>query len=142
MLKNIPHIIAPELMKILMEMGHSDVVIIADANYPAAAHAKRLIRAEGVQIPELLEAIMYFFPLDNFVDNPVRLMSPLDSEPTPEIWKNYETIIRKFDQEKAFKGFSYIDRLDFYEESEKAFVIIQTATTDRYANIVLQKGVI
>lgn len=142
MLKNIPHIIAPDLMKILMEMGHSDVIIIADANYPAAAHAKRLIRADGIQIPELLKAILNFFPLDHFVEYPVRLMRPLDTEPTPEIWNEYEKIVRNFDEEKAFDGFAYIDRLDFYEESEKAYVIIQTATTARYANIVLQKGVI
>lgn len=61
MLKNIPKIISPELMKVMMEMGHSDVLIIADANYPAAAHAKRLIRLEGVEVPELLEAILPFF---------------------------------------------------------------------------------
>ena len=142
MLKNIPQIIAPDLMKILMEMGHSDLLIIADANYPAAAHAKRFIRADGIQIPELLDAIMYYFPLDHFVEYPAMLMKPLDTEPTPEIWTEYEDIIRKYDEEKAFKGFDYIDRLHFYEESEKAYVIVQTATTARYANIVLQKGVI
>lgn len=142
MLKNIPKIISPDLMKILMEMGHGDVMIIADANYPAAANAKRIVRAENAEIPELLDAILQFFPLDVFVDNPVRLMQHLSTEPKPDIWDQYERIIRKHDEEGAFKQFDFIDRLPFYEWSRSAYVIVQTGTTARYANIVLQKGVI
>lgn len=141
MLKNIPKIISPELMKVMMEMGHSDVLIIADANYPAAAHAKRLIRLEGVEVPELLEAILPFFPLDNFIKHPVRLMRNLPTEPTPEIWDVYKRILKKHDTDRAFQEFDFADRLLFYEESEKAYLVVQTGTTARYANIVLQKGV-
>lgn len=141
MLKNIPKIISPELMKVMMEMGHSDVLIIADANYPAAAHAKRLIRLEGVEVPELLEAILPFFPLDNFIKHPVRLMRNLPTEPTPEIWDVYKRILKKHDTDRAFQEFDFTDRLLFYEESEKAYLVVQTGTTARYANIVLQKGV-
>lgn len=141
MLRNIPKIISPELMKVMMEMGHSDVLIIADANYPAAAHARRLIRLEGVEVPELLEAILPFFPLDNFIKHPVRLMRNLPTEPTPEIWDVYERILKKHDTDRAFQEFDFADRLPFYEESEKAYLVVQTGTTARYANIVLQKGV-
>lgn len=142
MLKTIPKIISPELMKIMMEMGHSDVLILADANFPAAAHAKRLIRAEGVEVPELLEAILPYFPLDDFVDAPVRLMPNLSTEPVPEIWDVYEKIIRNSDEAHVFKKFAFTDRLKFYKKAEEAYVIVQTATTARYANIVLQKGAI
>lgn len=142
MLRTIPKIISPELMKIMMEMGHSDVIILADANYPAAAHAKRLIRLEGVEIPDLLDAILKYFPLDYFVEHPVTLMKNLSTEPVPEIWKKYDEIIRQRDQDNAFKEFRYIERLPFYKESEDAYLIVQTATTARYANIILQKGVI
>lgn len=141
MLNNIPKIISPELMKVMMEMGHSDVLIIADTNYPAAAHAKRLIRLEGVEVPELLEAILPFFPLDNFIEHPVRLMRNLPTEPVPEIWERYDSILKKHDTDRVFQEFKFIDRLPFYEESEKAYLIVQTGTTARYANIVLQKGV-
>ncbi|MEG0228750.1 MAG: RbsD/FucU domain-containing protein [Lachnospiraceae bacterium] len=142
MLKQIPKIITPDLMKIMMEMGHADIMIFADANYPAYSNAKKLIRLPGVEITELLEAVLPYFPLDCFVANPVRLMRNLDSEPIPEIWDTYKEIIRKYDEEKAFADFSLIDRLPFYEESQKASVIVQTTTTERYANIALQKGVI
>lgn len=142
MLKKIPKIISPELMKTLMEMGHSDVIILADANYPAAANAKRLLRADGVEIPDLLSAILEFFPLDSFVPNPVKLMDHLRSEETPKIWSKYEEIIKAYDDENAFCQFDFVDRHLFYEESGKAYAIVTTATTARYANIVLQKGVI
>ena len=77
MLRNIPKILPPDLVKAMMEMGHSDMMIISDAGFPGAAHAKRLIRMDGVMIPELLEAVLKMFPLDNFVDTPVRLMRNL-----------------------------------------------------------------
>jgi len=142
MLREIPVIITPELMKAMMEMGHSDTLILADANFPAATNAKKLIRAEGVEIPELLEAILRYFPLDNYVQHPVSLMKPLEHEPVPEIWAEYESIIRKYDKEKAFSEFKYIERLDFYKEAQNAYIIVQTGTTARYANIILQKGVV
>ncbi len=142
MLKTIPDIISPELMKYMMEMGHSDVMVIADANFPAVTHAKRYIKLDGVQIPDLLQAILKYFPLDNYVEHSVKLMKHLSSEPVPEIWEEYKTIIQEDCTLNEFKSFGMIDRLPFYEETEKAYVVVQTATTAKYANIMLQKGVI
>ena len=140
MLRGIPKILPPELVKCMMEMGHSDYLIIADANFPGTAHAKKMIRMDGIMIPELLEAILQVFPLDNFVDDPVRLMPNLPSEPVPEIWETYRELLAKYDKDNAFKEFAFIDRLPFYEHAEKAYVIIQTGDESRYGNIILQKG--
>ena len=62
MLKNIPSILSPDLLKILMEMGHGDEIVIADSNFPAASIARhtvsrKLIRLDGHGIPAVLEAI-------------------------------------------------------------------------------------
>lgn len=141
MLRNIPKILPPKLVKLMMEMGHGDILLIADANYPGASHAKHMIRMDSVEIPELLEAILPFFPLDNFISSPVRLMRNLPTEPVPEIWKTYRELLEKYDTDHAFQDFDFIDRLPFYEESEKAYVIVQTGDTARYGNIILQKGV-
>ncbi|MDO4632450.1 MAG: RbsD/FucU domain-containing protein [Eubacteriales bacterium] len=141
MLRNIPKILPPELVKCMMEMGHSDKLILADANFPGTAHAQYIIRMDSVEIPELLEAILPFFPLDNFVPNPVKLMRNLPTEPVPEIWETYRTLLKKYDTDHAFQDFEFIDRLPFYEDAENAFVIVQTGDTARYANIILQKGV-
>jgi L-fucose mutarotase len=133
---------SPELMKYMMEMGHSDVLVLADANFPAASHARRYLKLEGVEITELLEAILKYYPLDGYVNESVKLMKHLSDEPVPEIWKEYETIIKKNSTTEEFKNFGMLQRYQFYKEAERAYVIVQTATTARYANIMLQKGVI
>jgi L-fucose mutarotase len=142
MLRNIPPVITPDLMKIIMEMGHADYIVLADANYPVMSGAKRAVRLDGVQVDELLDAVLQFFPLDSFVPAPVTLMNYLPAEPKPEIWAKFDQIIKKYDIEKAYKEFRLIERLDFYEYARGAYAIVQTGTTARYANIGLQKGVI
>ena len=141
MLRNIPKILPPELVKDMMEMGHADFLVIADAGFPGTAHAQRIIRMDSVEIPELLEAMLPFFPLDGFVDDAVRLMSKLPQEPEVTIWETYRKLLNQYDQDKAFKEFTFLERLDFYEEARKAYVIVQTGDTARYGNIILQKGV-
>lgn len=140
MLRGIPKILPPELVRDMMMMGHSDFLILADANFPGAAHARRLIRMDGILIPELLEAVLQLFPLDNFVPDPVRLMRNLPTEPVPEIWQAYKRLLKQYDRDGAFKDFALIDRLPFYKEAEDAYVIVQTGDESRYANIILQKG--
>ena len=71
MLKNIPSVLSPELLKTLMEMGHGDYLVIGDGNFPAATNAKRLIRCDGHGVPEILDAILKLMPLDTYVENPV-----------------------------------------------------------------------
>lgn len=142
MLRGIPVILSSQLIKTMMDMGHSDCLILADANFPAESCAKRLIRLDGVEIPDLLRALLPFYPLDTFVGDPVRLMRNLPEEPVPAIWNVYRDILRELDFQRAFNEFSFIDRLPFYEQARNAYAIVQTATTARYANIVLQKGVL
>lgn len=142
MLRGIPKILSPKLLKILMEMGHNDYIILADANYPGTACAKRLIRADGIEVTDMLDAVLKFYPLDTFVDDPVILMRPKPDEPTPEIWEEFRKIIAKRDEEKAFKNFHLIDRFAFYDFAKNAYAIVQTGTTARYANISIKKGVL
>ena len=142
MLKNIPSILSPDLLYVMRTMGHGDVLLLADANYPAATGARSLIRLDGVEITAVLDAVLSLFPLDNFVENPVALMKPRPQDPTPEIWSEFKTIIEKHDTEKAFKDFELIERMAFYEYAKNAFAIVQTGTTARYANIAIKKGVI
>ena len=141
MLRNIPKILPPDLVKYMMEMGHADYIVIADAGFPGTTHAKRMVRMDSVEIPELLEAIMKFFPLDNFVNNSVRLMQKLPHEPEVTVWETYRKILKTYDTDEAFKDFEYLDRHEFYNQADDAFVVIQTGDTSRYGNIIIQKGV-
>ena len=144
MLKNIPKIISPELLKVLCEMGHSDRIVIADANFPAERIGKNgiVLRADGHSATEMLDAILTLFPLDTYVDAPVSLMQVMPGDPveTP-IWDTYKAIVAKHDARGA-AAFGEIERFAFYEEAEKCYAIIATGETALYANMILQKGVL
>ncbi len=141
MLKNIPPILSPELLKILMEMGHGDEIVIADGNFPAASTARRLVRCDGHNVPEILDAILKLFPLDSYVEAPVALMQVTkgDTVETP-IWDTYREIINKYEA-KANK-ISTIERFAFYEKAKDAYAVIATGEKALYANIILKKGVV
>jgi len=139
MLKNIPKTLSPNLLKILMEMGHGDEIVIADGNFPAASHAKNLIRADGLGVPQLLDDILSLFPLDSYVDHPVILMATTKNDPTPTIWDTYNKIISKHDPQAKT---TTIERFAFYERARNAYAIIATSEAALYANIILTKGVI
>jgi len=142
MLKGIPEIISPDLLKLLMEMGHGDDLVIGDINFPAASNAKRLVRCDGHGAPPLLDAILKFFPLDKFVEKPVTLMSVVKGtlDKTPEIWEEYRNIIKKYFN--SFTDFEYIDRFQFYERARDAYSIIATSEKALYGVIILKKGVL
>ena len=144
MLKGIPKILSPELLKVLCEMGHSDCLVIADGNFPAESIGKDaiVIRMDGHGACEVLEAILQLFPLDTYVEHPVNLMQvmPGDKVETP-IWKSYEEIVEKADDRGA-GAIGQIERFAFYEEAKGAYAIIATGESALYANIMLQKGVV
>ncbi|MDQ0058544.1 L-fucose mutarotase [Paenibacillus harenae] len=141
MLIGISSKISPELLKVLMEMGHSDEIVLADGNFPAASHARRLIRADGHNVPELLDAILRLFPLDQYVQKPAALMQvvPGDTAETP-IWEQYRSIIAKRTGLDA--PLEEVERFEFYERAKKAYAIIATGENALYANLILKKGVI
>ena len=140
MLKNIPSIISPELLKILHEMGHSDEIVIGDGNFPAASNAKRLIRADGHGVPELLDAILQLFPLDTYVDAPVMLMQVTPGDDVdPVIWNDYRKIVDKHQNNVKFEE---IERFAFYERARDAYAIVATGESALYANVILKKGVV
>lgn len=138
MLKGIPSIISPELLKIMMEMGHGDELVIGDGNFPGASMNERCVRCDGHNVPELLEAILKLFPLDVY-QKPVYLMEkvPGDTVETP-IWDTYAEIIKPYTDET----FEMVERFEFYERAKKAYAVVMTGESALYANVILKKGVV
>lgn len=140
MLKNIPSIISPELLKILHEMGHGDEIVIGDGNFPAASNAKKLVRCDGHGVPELLDAILKLLPLDTYVDAPVMLMQVTPGDDVdPVIWKEYRKIVDAHQNDVKFEE---IERFSFYERARDAYAIVATGESALYANVILKKGVV
>lgn len=146
MLKGIPKILSPELLKVLCEMGHSDRIVIADGNFPSESMGKDaiVIRCDGHGVPEILDAILQVFPLDTYVENPVNLMQLMPDDvgkvETP-IWDTYKEIVKKLD-DRGEAAIGNIERFAFYDEAKTAYAIIATGESAIYANVMLQKGVV
>jgi L-fucose mutarotase len=141
MLKNVPAILSPELIKVLMEMGHGDEIVIADGNFPCYTHNNNVIRMDGNNGNDVLEAIISLMPLDSYSDTNVTLMSVVEGDDvrTP-IWEDYNKTLNLYEGDSARIGF--LDRFAFYEQTKHAYAVVATSEEALYANIILKKGVI
>ncbi|XP_028643007.1 fucose mutarotase [Grammomys surdaster] len=143
-LKGIPKVLSPELLFALARMGHGDEIVLADANFPTSSICQCgpvEIRADGLNIPQLLEAVLKLLPLDTYVESPAAVMDLVPSDKkkglqTP-IWDHYESLLLKADCKKALMK---IERFEFYERAKKAFAVVATGETALYGNIILKKG--
>ena len=138
MLKNIPGIIPPELLKILCEMGHGDEIVIADGNFPSASMGQRVVYLSGNGAAEVFDAVLKLLPLDTYA-KPLYLMEVVkgDDVETP-IWEEYKAVAKKYSDAE----FEHIERYEFYERAKKAYAVIATGEKALYANILLKKGVV
>lgn len=145
MLKKISPLLSPEILKLLADMGHQDKLVLGDANFPAERYAKYgavVLRADGIGVPDLLDAILDLFPLDDYVEKPVNLMEvPKDQEVETPIWDVYKKIVAKYDKRGA-DAVGTIERSAFYEACKEVYAVIQTGETAVYANVMLDKGIV
>ncbi len=143
MLRNIPDVITPKLMKILMEMGHGDEICFGDANFPSASMGLRTVRCDGHSIVTLLEAVLKLFPLDNFVQKPVALMQKVPGfKAEIKVWGKYKDIIKSNDFSNAFADFDMVERFAFYERAKNCYAVVATSEFEPFGNIILKKGII
>ena len=141
MLKGIPPIISPELLKVLCEMGHGDEIVIADGNYPGASCAKNsiLLRADGHSASAMLDAVLKLFPLDEYAP-PLALMARAERDKNLEIpiWDEFRAITDVYTD----APFEFVERFAFYERAKKAYAILMTGERAIYANAILKKGIV
>ena len=136
MLKNIPACISPDLMHALMSMGHGDELVLADADFPGPALARRLIRADGLDVVTLLDAILPFFPLDPFVKQPVATIDCSAWGPEPKSYARFRASLRK--HHPSFTDFELMERFALYARAAQAYAVVVTSEPD--GNLILKKG--
>ncbi|KQX62661.1 MULTISPECIES: RbsD/FucU family protein [unclassified Paenibacillus] len=140
MLKGIPSLISPEMLKILMEMGHGDELVLGDGNFPAASCAKRLVRADGHGISAFLEAVLKLFPLDTSADA-VTVMQVDPGDPVvPGIWEDYKQIVQRAANQPV--PIVALERSAFYERCRNAYAVVATGESALYANVMIRKGIV
>lgn len=141
MLKGIDPLLGPELLRILAAMGHGDEILIADANFPAAAFAARLCRMDGADTPAAMRAILSLLPLDQYVDEPAAVMAVVgDPEAVPETEREFRRILDEAEGRRI--GVGRLERHAFYERARTVFAIVATGETRLYGNVILKKGVV
>jgi L-fucose mutarotase len=141
MLKGIPARISPELMYALMKMGHGDELVLADGNFPADSIARRIVRADGLSVPEVLEAVLQFFPLDPYAEAAAFVMQPVPGDPPkPPIWKKFKQLLDAAEGKNV--ELKQVERFAFYEQAKQAYAVVATSETALYANLILKKGVV
>ena len=141
MLINIDPILSPELLHALRSMGHGDKLVLADANFPSASLAKKLIRLDGVNIPNAAKAILSVLPLDSFVDYPVERME-IDNNPDEinDVHQDLIDVLKNSAGDKWKVG--SIERFKFYEEAKQAYMIVSTTDARPFGCFIITKGVI
>ena len=139
MLKGLSPLLSPDLLHVLASMGHGDEIVLADANFPAATHAKRLIRLPGAAAPAVLDAVLAVLPLDSFVTHAALTMQVVgDASSVPPAVAEFNTLLRQHGHAEA----GSLERFAFYERAAQAFAVVATGEGRIYGNILLKKGVL
>lgn len=140
MLKGISPLFSPELLATLYRMGHGDEIVLADAHFPGHSVNDLVIRADGLKIADLLNAMMPLFALDEYVDDPLVMMACVPGdEPDPAVEADYRAAMSG--HMTAVPTIKFIERFSFYERAKSAFAVVLTGEKRKYGNIILKKGV-
>lgn len=140
MLIGISPLLSPELLSVLYRMGHGDEIVLADAHFPGESCNARVIRADGLRIADLLDAILPLFALDSYVDSPLIMMAPVPGdELDPAVEIRYREVVDRYWPDTP--PIARVERFAFYERAKGAFAVVMTGETAKYGNIILKKGV-
>jgi L-fucose mutarotase len=140
MLKGISPLLSPDLLSVLCRMGHGDEIVLADAHFPGESVNSRVLRADGLRIAPLLDAILPLFELDSYVPHPVVMMAPVAGDRLDEaLLKSYSSAIET--HAPGAPAVEFIERFAFYDRTKSAFAVLMTGETAQYGNIILKKGV-
>lgn len=140
MLKGISPLISPKLLETLARMGHGDEIVLADAHFPGESIGRRVIRADGLRIADLLDAILPLFELDVYVDDPLVMMAAVPGDTLdPAVEVAYRAVIDRHAPNAP--PIVRIERFAFYDRAREAFAVVMTGETAKYGNIILKKGV-
>lgn len=139
MLKGLSPLLTAELLHVLASMGHGDEIVLADANFPAATYARRLVSMPGVDATQVLDAVLSVLPLDDFVDYAALTMQVVgDAAAVPQAVQEFDATLLQH----GWGPSASLERFAFYQRAAGAFAIVATGERRIYGNILLKKGVV
>ena len=141
MLIGIDPLLGPDCLQALRAMGHGDHLVLADANFPAASTARRLLRIDGADMLRALGAVLSVLPIDDFEPEPLTSMQVVGNpSAVPPIVRDMQSLV-----DRVVPGKPRIvarERFAFYELARSAYAVIATSERSFYANLILRKGVV
>jgi L-fucose mutarotase len=140
MLKGIHPAISPDLLKVMAEMGHGDEIVLADAHFPGHSTNSRVIRADGLDVGTLLEAILPLFPLDSYAAPLVMMAAVPGDQLDPVVQQRYMEVVRRHYSQADVP--QRVDRFAFYDRAKSAYAVVMSGETAKYGNLILKKGVV
>jgi len=145
MLKGIDHRLNAEVLGCLRAMGHGDMLIVSDTNFPADSVARatatgKLLRMENLTAAEAVSAILSVLPLDTAVDDFAGRMemSGQPGEIPPVQAEVQAEIDRAEGRSRPMVG---IERFAFYDVARGAYAVIQTGERRFWGCFMFRKGV-
>lgn len=141
MLKGIDPLLSPELLHALAAMGHGDEIALVDCHFPAVSIARRLVRLDGVPLPDAARAVLSVLPIDTFIDEPVAGMQMVDTpDVIPDVQKEVFAAVREVEGREV--GVGRVERFAFYERAREAFAVVVTGERRPYGCVILTKGLV
>lgn len=144
MLKGIPPLLTPELLKLLMEMGHDDALVLADANFTvmSIAAGKPVVRLPGASMLQVVQAITTVLPLAADVPHPVAFMAVSGQSDAFRSALQREVLASVSPQLLPGQSAEPVERYAFYERARAAYAYVLTGELQPFGNFILRKGVI
>jgi len=146
MLKGIDNRLNADVLYVLRAMGHGDMLVISDTNFPADSIAQEtvhgsLLRMENLTAAQAMEAVLSVLPLDTFVDDFAGRMEIVgDPATVPPVQAEVQAAIDAAEgRPRPMVG---IERFAFYDKAREAYAVIQTGERRFYGCFILRKGVI
>lgn len=146
MLKGIDNRLNAEVLGVLRAMGHGDVLIVSDTNFPADSVARatvtgKLLRMENLTCGEAVNAILSVLPLDTFVEDFAGRMEVVGApHEIPPVQAEVQAEIDR--AEGRARPMISIERFAFYDMARQAYAVIQTGERRFYGCFMFRKGVI
>lgn len=140
MLRDLNPLLSPDLLHALASMGHGDTIAIVDANFPAATCGKRVLRTDGIDASDMLQAVLSLLPLDTFSEDAAISMQMVDTpEVIPEAVQDFQALINGHADNPC--TITPCERFAFYDKAKTCYIILQTGERRLYGNLILTKGV-
>ena len=144
MLKGIDPRVTPDLMDVLMRMGHGDELLVVDSNYPAFSvptRTGRVVDLPGLDVVQGLALITGLMPLDGFTDYAALWMERDGAGSAPDpVHEAALAVLRPALPEGG--QIRSLERQAFYAHAPRAYAVVRTTENRAFGCFILRMGVV